>query len=140
MTTPRAMIVFNMFPTCRSVRLQADLSQCPPSGGPLGRLKPATTYKPSPRLSDDVNKGGFATFDDVERALDRTAELFRIRHGPFGVQAETSRQSGVVDVRVFDGRPDPCRRDAALVPVGHALNVHDLLMIGAVVVHDREQR
>ena len=30
--------------------------------------------------------------------------------------------------------------DAALVPVGHALNVHDLLMIGAVVVHDEEQR
>ena len=30
--------------------------------------------------------------------------------------------------------------DAALVPVGHPLQVHDFLMIGAVVVHDVQQR
>ena len=32
----------------------------------------------------------------------------------------------------------PC--DSAIVAIGHALQVHDLLVIGAVVVHHGEQR
>ena len=45
-----------------------------------------------------------------------------------------------VDIRIVDGRPDGRTRDAALVPIRHPLDVHDLLMVRAVVVHQGEQR
>jgi hypothetical protein len=45
-----------------------------------------------------------------------------------------------VDVGIVDRRADVRARDAALMAIGHALQVHQLLVIRAVVVHHREQR
>ena len=46
----------------------------------------------------------------------------------------------VVDVRSSDGSSDIAVRDAAAVPVGHDLDLHNLLMVRAVVVHDAQER
>ena len=46
----------------------------------------------------------------------------------------------VIHDRIVDVRSDLRRRNVALTPVRHALHVHDLLMITAVVPHDREHR
>ena len=83
---------------------------------------------------------GSPSFYDIERALESRRQVLRIGDRAFRVHAETARQPRVVDVRVLDRRSNPRRRHATLMPVGHALNVHDFLMVGAVVVHDRQQR
>ncbi len=57
------------------------------------------------------------------------------------MDAEAARHRGIIDVRIGDAW---CRwamlLDAAAAAVGHRLQVHELLMIGAVVVHDVEHR
>ena len=68
------------------------------------------------------------------------AEIVRVRDRALRVDAHPLRDLREVDVRILDRRPDVRARDAAVVPVGHALQVHDLLVIRAVVVHHREQR
>ena len=45
-----------------------------------------------------------------------------------------------IDIGVLERAPDLRPIDAAIVPVRHALHVHDFLMIGTIVEHDRQQR
>src|SRR5206468_3510321 len=52
--------------------------------------------------------------------------------------AQGLRKLRVVDVRIPDRGADVWILDAALAPIGHALEMHDLLMVGAVVPHDGE--
>src|SRR5579871_3346857 len=56
------------------------------------------------------------------------------------MKPEAARQGRVVDERVFEAGADVRVVDAALMPVRHALDVHDFLMIGAVVMHDAQER
>ncbi len=50
------------------------------------------------------------------------------------------RSSPKIQIGILELRADARPVDAAVVPRRHALHVHDLLVIGAVVVHDREHR
>ena len=48
-------------------------------------------------------------------------------------------QLRVIDVRVLERRPNRCAIDTAVVTIRHTLNVHDFLVIRAVVVHHRAE-
>ena len=65
---------------------------------------------------------------------------FGIGDGPAAENAHALRDSGVVDWRVIDRQTGMDIGDAPLVLVGHALYVHELLMVAAVVVHHAQQR
>jgi hypothetical protein len=54
--------------------------------------------------------------------------------------AQRFRELRVIDVRIPDRRADMRILDAPLAPIGHALKMHDLLMVGAVVPHDGQHR
>ena len=91
-------------------------------------------------LRDDVDQRRLALLDDGERALQRRAEILRVGDRPLRVHAHALRDLREVHVRLVDRRADVPARDAALVAVGHPLDVHHLLVIGAVVVHHGQQR
>ena len=82
----------------------------------------------------------FTEQDAGDGALQCGPELVRRRNRPFAVHAHTACQRCIVDVWILDLRPDACVRDAALAPIGHALHVHDLLMVRAIVVHHQQHR
>src|SRR3989441_1958517 len=96
--------------------------------------------QPSARLSHHVDHCGLATHDDSKRAAQCWTEIFRIGDGPFAVDAQPARDRRVIDVGIFDGGTDAGVGDAALMAVGHALDMHDLLMVRAIVVHNTQQR
>src|SRR5262249_19665364 len=75
-----------------------------------------------------------------DRALQRARKIARILDGSFAVHAEAFRHHGVVDVRIVDRAADVHAIDASLPPVRNGLQLHDLRVIAAVVMHDVEQR
>ena len=85
---------------------------------------------------------GIAALDHPNPSLNCRAEILRIGNGPFGLDAHAFREHRVVDIGIRDLGSDFALVDvdAAIVLVGHALQLHDLLMIRAVVVHHGEQR
>src|ERR1700689_4426398 len=88
----------------------------------------------SASLGDDIDQHRLAGLHDPDRLLERGREIARIGDRPERGDAETFRHRGVVDKGIAQGDADIGAVDAALAPVGHALDAHDLLMIGTVVV------
>ncbi len=56
------------------------------------------------------------------------------------MDAQTARNRSEVDVGIRDAAGDPHAIDPALAPVGDHLHLHHFHVIGAVVMHDVEQR
>src|ERR1700737_5092130 len=92
------------------------------------------------RLSDDVDQHGFAHLDRIHAAFDCDRQILRIGDWTDPDMTQGFRELRVIDVRIPDCCADMRILDAALAPIGHALKMHDLLMVGAVVPHDGEHR
>ena len=71
---------------------------------------------------------------------DRRADVVRIVDRPLGIDAKTFRNGGVVHEGILQGVSNVGVGDTAAVPGGHRLQVHVFLVVGAVAVHDIEQR
>src|SRR6266850_4728445 len=93
-----------------------------------------------PRLSHDINQRHLASHDGISRSPQGRAEVLRIGDWSFTMDAHTARNHRVVNIRIFKRRADSGVGYASLMAVGHPLDVHDLLMVSTIVVHDAEQR
>jgi len=91
-------------------------------------------------LGDDVDQGRFAFHRDFDCPADGWTEILGISNGALSVNAHPLGDLGVIDVGIVKGRADSAVINPALVPVGHTLEVHELLMIRAIVVHDAQER
>src|SRR5262249_16734327 len=89
----------------------------------------------SPRFGHGVDQRRLAALDRGKRARDGRSELGRIGDRPFAMNAEPLGHFRVVDRRVHELAANAAAIDPAAVPVAHFLDVHQLLMICAVVVH-----
>src|SRR5882762_2089681 len=92
------------------------------------------------RLRHNIHQGRFARLDNLHGALDGWAQLVRIRNRALSMHAHTLSELGIVDIRTYDGCSNIGTRNSAVMPVRHALNMHELLVVTAIVVHDAEQR
>ncbi len=72
------------------------------------------------------------------RPAQSRTKVIGIRNRSFAVDSQTAGHRRVIDVRILDSRSDVRRRDPALPPIGHALEMHHFLMIGPVVVHHEQ--
>ena len=108
------------------------------SASPRLAVTSAISVPPLPRLRHDVDERRLTAFDDVKGSSNSRREIIGVRDRALRVDAHPLRDLREVDVRILDRRPDVSARDAAIVPVGHALQVHDFLVIRAVVVHHRQ--
>src|ERR1700719_913524 len=92
------------------------------------------------RLGDGIQQSGLATLHDGNRLLQRRTEIFGITNRSLGVPSHALRKFCEIDIWIDEGSADAGILDAALMPVGHSLDMHRLLMIAAVIVHNVEQR
>src|SRR5260221_9069414 len=95
---------------------------------------------PLARLRVNVHQRWLSAFDDIERAANCGTKFLGIGNRTLRVHAQSLRKFCVVDTRVVDGGADSRAIHAAAVAIGHDLHLHHLLMIGAIVVHDGQQR
>src|SRR5580700_4343535 len=91
-------------------------------------------------LSDYVNQGGFAALYYGNGAFEGRAEVIGIGDGAFAVHAVGLSHFCVVDEGIGEGGADVSAVHAAVGAVAHQLDLHQFLMIAAVVVHDGEKR
>src|SRR6478736_3030977 len=88
----------------------------------------------SARLTHDIDERRLAACDDRYRFAQHGRELRRILDRPRGPHTHALRERRVVDERVLERRADlRTPVDAAAAARGHALHVHELLVIRAVV-------
>ena len=83
---------------------------------------------------------GCPRFTDATPRFNAGAEFQRIGDRPFAGHAVAAAIIAVVDVRIAQRRADVAAIGAAAAHAAHVLDEHQLLMPGAVVVHDREHR
>ena len=91
-------------------------------------------------MSHHINQRHLAPHDRISRAPQGRAEVLRVGDWSFTMDAHAARNHRIVNIRIFKRCADSGIGDAPLMAVGHPLDMHDLLMIGTVVVHDAEQR
>src|SRR5262245_21715312 len=105
---------------------------------PNPRTKPIDR-PPLARLGPDIEQRRLAGFHHGNRFLDRRPELRRVLDRPLRPPAHRLRELVVLDVRVLDAGADwphvVTKISHATAEVGQALDVHDLLVIAAVVEH-----
>src|SRR5262249_26274471 len=98
---------------------------------------------PLPRLRPDVDQRRLAGLHHGDRLLDRGPELGGILYWSLRPPAHRLRELVILDVGILDAGADRAHVAAqvrnTVAEVGQALDVHHLLVIAAVVVHDREQ-
>src|SRR5882757_1746054 len=92
------------------------------------------------RLRHYIHQGRFARLDNLNGALDGGTQLVRIRDWALSMHAHALSELGIVDIRTYDGCSNIGTRNSAVMPVRHALDVHEFLMVAAIVVHDAEKR
>src|ERR1019366_1179317 len=78
----------------------------------------------SARLRDSLDQRWFPALHHLHGALDRRAEVFRIRDRAFGIDAHALCDHGEIDIGIGERGPDGSAIDASAVPVSHALHVH----------------
>src|SRR5207244_1712846 len=104
------------------------------------RIDPASLA----RLRPHIDQRGLAGFHHRDGFLDRRSELRRILDRPLRPPAHRLRELVIFDVGIFDAGPDwphvSTMVSDAIAEVGQALDVHDLLMIAAVVEHHGQLR
>src|SRR5215813_3123974 len=118
---------YTMSPLCGSNRSRsayAKLDSAASRGGEYG----------SPRLGDHIDESHLASCYRIRCAPQCRPQIFGIRDRSLRIDAHTARDHCVIDVRVFDCRSDCRVRYPALMAIGHTLNMHDLLVIRAIVV------
>src|SRR5262245_16389606 len=97
-----------------------------------------------PRLRPDIDERWLTDLHRGDRLLDGGPELGGILDRPLRPPAHRFRKLVILDVGVLDAGADRTHVAAqaghAVAEVGQALDVHDLLVIAAVVVHHRKQR
>ena len=91
-------------------------------------------------LGYHVDERRVPTFDHCNGTLNRWSEIFRISNRSLGVHTHALRQFCEIDVRIGDRGTDIRASHAAIVPVGHTLEMHHFLMVRPVIVHDIENR
>src|SRR5580692_10879666 len=91
----------------------------------------------STRLRDDVDQHGLAGLDGGDALAESVGEVVGVLDRPDAHRAIAERDLGVIDVRIVDRDADRRIAYTAIVPIRHALDVHELLMIGAVILDDR---
>src|SRR5262245_10397252 len=92
-------------------------------------------------LRDDIDQCGRAALDDRDRFAQHGPELSGILDWPSGPDAHALGDGREVDERIVEQRADQSVPfDAALAAQSHALQVHDFLVIRAIVMHHRKQR
>jgi hypothetical protein len=91
-------------------------------------------------VCDGVDQGWLSGFDHIERALDRGTDIFGIGDRTDAEHAVGPGHVGVVDVRIGNGGANVSVRCRAIGTRRHCHYVHELLMIGPVVVHDCQER
>src|SRR5579864_9838668 len=94
-------------------------------------------FCPSTRLRDDVDQHGLTGLHGGDALAERVGQIVGILDRPDAERAISKRDLRVIDVGIVDGGADRRVAYAAIMPVRLALHVHDLLMIGAVVLDDR---
>src|SRR5215472_5896262 len=91
------------------------------------------------RLRPDIEQRGLTGFHHGDRFSERRPELRRILDRPLRPPAHRLRKLVVLNVRVLDAGADwpqvVTEIGHAIAEVGQALEVHDLLVIAAVVEH-----
>src|SRR5579884_1575171 len=93
-----------------------------------------------PRLSDGIQKRRLSALHGSYRSLQCRAEIFRIRDRPFCVPTHALRKFCEVYIGIDKRRTNARIFDSALMAIGHPLDVHDLLMVSAIVSHYRQER
>src|SRR5271166_459795 len=95
---------------------------------------------PSAWLRVNVNQRGLSAFDNLERPVKRRRKILGVRDGALRVQAQALCELRIINAGVINRGANLGAIDSAAVAIGHDLHLHDLLMIGAIVVHDRQER
>src|SRR5262249_19693571 len=91
-------------------------------------------------LGHDINERRLAAHRDFDCSANCRSQILGIGNWPFAMYAHATRHGGVIDVRVLYPRPNARACDATLVTIGHALQMHDLLVICAIIVHHAQER
>src|SRR5215831_3932388 len=133
--------------TYAALPFSAEAANAPPqpntrpaasAASPLTRTK-RMDRSSLPRLGPDIDQRGLAGLHGGDRLLDGGPELGGILDRPFGPPAHRFRKLVILDAGA-DRTHVAAQAGHAVAEVGQALDVHDLLVIAAVVVHHREQR
>src|SRR6185437_11319447 len=91
-------------------------------------------------LRYDIDERRLAALHHRDRALQRRAELRRIGHRAFGMDAEALRHLREVDVGMGDLGADMGGARIAHMAVRHRLEMHHFLEVEAIVVHHHQDR
>src|SRR6476469_7535809 len=98
---------------------------------------------PSTRLRHDIDQRRLAGLDHLHRLFERWRKFTWFGYRTGRPHPHRTRQLAVVDGRIFETRADRtyvvAKAGDAVAAVRHALNVHHLLMIAAIIVHHRQQ-
>src|SRR6202522_4694805 len=92
----------------------------------------------SPGLRNHIDDRRFPAFDRSNRSPNRGSQVVGIADRTFCVQSHALSHFCEIDRRIVDHRPYFCAVDPALASIRHPLNMHELLVVGAVVMHDVE--
>src|SRR2546426_854164 len=92
-----------------------------------------------PWLGDRIDNDRLALLHDLDAALEGGGHVLRIADRSDTGHTVRLRHLRVIDVGLDQSRSDMRAIDAAIPLRRHALNKHDLGVIAAIVVHDREQ-
>src|SRR5262245_38415952 len=106
----------------------------------MAGAKIATFISSSTWLHDEVDEHRLAALDDIDAALQRGTEIGRALDRSDADDTHRIGELRIAHERIADRGRDVPPVHAAITPRGHALQMHDLLMISAVVVHDRGHR
>src|SRR5271157_961192 len=90
------------------------------------------------RLGDHVDERRLSAFDHLNGALDGRSQVVWIVNRSRAIYAVGFGHGCIVDIRVADRRTDVSPVNSAFRSRRHVLEVHALLMVGAVVVHDAQ--
>src|SRR5881628_1139049 len=83
-------------------------------------------------LRCNIDQCHLASHDGVSRAPQRRPQIFWICDWSLSIDAHAARNHRVIDVRIFNRRTDSRVGYTALMTIGHALDMHDLLVIGTI--------
>ena len=90
------------------------------------------------RLRHNVDQRRFARFDRINAPRDCRSQIAWVGNRPHADNTERLRKLRVLDVRLCDFISNMEIGKTTVAPVSDGLNMHNLAVISAIVVHDRE--
>src|SRR3954471_1806400 len=91
-------------------------------------------------LSDHVYEVRFSALYHFDATPDRIAQTPGIGNRSFRPHPHALRKPRIVDEGIIDFGPDMDPVDTAAAAVGRALDSHHLLVVRAIVMHERQNR